>query len=439
MGQFHIIGAGMAGLASALKLISSYNIKGSDIHLYEAAPQAGGRCRSFYDTTLEAEIDNGNHLLLSGNYCAQNYLDIIGAKDQLIGPERAIFPFIDIKDKKRWEIEFNPSLIPFWILNKNARVPDASIFEHLSLMKIMRAKPTDTLDKYIRQDNPLYSRLLDPLSVAVINMTPETASAKLMTNVLRETAMKGGKACKPLIAKHSLAKTFVDPAITFLKSHGVHINLGWRLKSLNKDKSAIRALDFTQGQVSLSGSDSVILALPPAPATQILGGLDIPLNYSAIVNLHYKFDAPLKVDWPAPLIGLIGGTAQWVFVRDNIASVTISAGNDLLDIPSHELAQTVWNDISDLFGPQPSIPPHRVIKEKRATLAQTPDLETYRPDTQSEFENLFLAGDWTDTGLPATIEGAIRSGFKAAEFAQKCDMKSKKELDISKVQTKVRA
>ena len=439
MGQFHIIGAGLAGLASALRLISSYAIKGSDIHLYEAAPQAGGRCRSYFDTALKCEIDNGNHLLLSGNYCAQDYLDIVGAKDQLVGPKRAVFPFMDLKTTKRWDIEFNPSPLPFWIFNKNARVPDADFRAHLSLLKLMRAKPSDTLDKYIAQDNPLYSRLIDPLSVAVINMTPETASATLMANVLRESALKGGKACRPLIAKHSLAKTFIDPALAFLKSHGVHIHMGQRLKSLGKDGKAVNALIFTQDRVSLSGTDCVIAALPPAPATQILDGLTLPLTYSAIVNLHYKFDSPVNIDWPAPLIGLIGGTAQWVFVRDNLASVTISAGNALLDIPSKELARIVWEDISVLFTAQPAMLPDRIIKEKRATLAQTPDLEAYRPDTQSDYNNFFLAGDWTNTGLPATIEGAIRSGFKAAQFAQKRDMKYKEGLGIAKAQTKIRA
>lgn len=428
MGQYHIIGAGLAGLASAVKSISDYGIKGSDIHLYEAAPQAGGRCRSFEDAKLGCEIDNGNHLMLSGNYCVMEYLEVIGASDEIMGPSRAVFPFLDLADGKRWDIEFNPSALPFWIFNKKARVPDAGVRDHLALLKLMRADDRQTLDQFIARDNPLYERLIDPLSVAVVNMTPETASAKLMKNVLLETALKGGTACQPRIARHSLAQTLVDPAMSYLKAQGVNIHMGERLKSLAFKNQSVGDLAFTGRHVLLSPEDKVILALPPGPASQVLETINLPLDYSAIVNLHFKLDDEINVDWPAPLIGLIGGTAQWVFVRGSLASVTISAGNDLLSHTSEELAQTVWGEIADLFGiAETPVPPYRVIKEKRATLAQSPELEPHRPAAQTSYDNLYLAGDWTDTGLPATIEGAIRSGYIAAKAIQNSKAKRPKE------------
>lgn len=437
MTAYHIIGAGMAGLASAVKLISKHRIDGADIHLYEAAPQAGGRCRSFFDAHLGCEIDNGNHLLLSGNYCAAEYLETIGALDQLMGPERAAFPFVEIKTGKRWDIEFNPSRLPFWLFNKKARVPGAGLRDHLALIKLMRAGDNETLEHYVSRDNPLYDRLIDPLSVAVINMTPETASAKLMRNVLMETTLKGGKACQPRIARHSLAKTLVDPAIKYLGRHGVNIHMGWRLKSIGHEQRQVTALRFIQDEITVSEEDKIIMALPPAPASQMIEALTMPLDYSAIINLHFRIDNEIKVDWPAPIMGIIGGVAQWVFVRDDIASVTISAGNDLLEMKAPQIAKTVWGEIAELFGQDASaIPPNRVIKEKRATLAQTPQLEAYRPKPDDFYDNLFLAGDWTDTGLPATIEGAIRSGYIAAQIAHKCDMKHRRNQDKLSAQTK---
>ena len=436
MGQYHIIGAGMAGLASAVRLLSKHGVSGHNIHLYEAAPQAGGRCRSFFDSHLDCEIDNGNHLLLSGNYCAAEYLETTGASDQLMGPDRAAFPFMDLKTRKRWDIEFNPSPVPFWLFNKKARVPDAGFFDHLSLLKLMRAGDSETLEHYVPRDNPLYERLIDPLSVAVINMTPETASAKLMRNVLLETTLKGGTACQPRIARHSLTQTLVDPAVKYLTAQGVNIHMGARLKSLGLEGQAVTMLHFTQDDIAILDSDKIIMALPPAPATQMIDAMNIPLDYSAIVNLHFRLGEEINIDWPAPIMGLIGGITQWVFVRDDMASVTISAGNDLLGMKADELAATVWGEIAALFDKDAnSIPPNRVIKEKRATLAQTPALESHRPKPDAFFSNLFLAGDWTDTGLPATIEGAIRSGFTAAQIAHKCDVKTRRNTD--RLQTKL--
>jgi len=411
MARTYVIGAGMAGLSAAVELTR----QGHKVSLFEAAPQAGGRCRSYYDPKLDCEIDNGNHLLLSGNTSAAHYLKTIGAKDGLTGPNEAVFPFIDMRDGKRWDIRFSPSRVPFWLLNKSARVPDASLAQHLALAKMLRAKESHVIADFIDTDNPLYERLIDPLSVAVINMPPETASAKLMANVLKETILKGGKACQPRLAKESLGQTFVEPALDYLATHNTAITFGARLKSIDKNDGHIAALNFAKHTVDIRDGDQVIIALPPEPTGDILDFIDAPQTYSSIVNAHFKLDKPINVDWAAPLIGLIGAAAQWVFIRSNIASITISAGEAYLGETSDALAEKLWVEIAPLLDLDVSqIPPARIIKEKRATLAQTPALEPQRPAATTPLRNLFLAGDWTDTALPATIEGAIRSGVTAA-------------------------
>jgi hypothetical protein len=154
----------------------------------------------------------------------------------------------------------------------------------------------------------------------------------------------------------------------------------------------------------------------PPVAAALLPGLVVPDDFRPIVNIHYKFAAPAVLPGGMPLLGLVGGTAQWLFVRGNILSVTISAGEREVDQPAEALAETVWRDIAKALalGAAPP-PPCRVVKEKRATFAQTPAQVAKRPKAAAGPRHLVLAGDWTDTGLPATIEGAIRSGETALQ------------------------
>ena len=118
------------------------------------------------------------------------------------------------------------------------------------------------------------------------------------------------------------------------------------------------------------------------------------------------------------ILGVIGGTAQWIFSRGDIASVTVSAAGALAERPAAEIAALIWSDVSRALDYRPAaMPAVRIVKEKRATFAQVPAALPLRPPAETGLRNLFLAGDWTATGLPATIEGAIRSGVTAASHA----------------------
>lgn len=409
-GRVHVVGAGLAGLSAALALSRD----GRAVTVHEAAGQAGGRCRSYFDRTLGCRIDNGNHLLLTANRAAIGYLEETGAADALIGPEQAAFAFLDLVARRSWTVRPNPGPIGWWILAPGRRVPGSTAVDYLKALRLLTAGPTATVMEALGP-GPLMERLWRPLVVGALNAEPEIASARLLGRLLRETFGRGGRWCRPQVVRDGLSESFVDPALATLARRGVEVGFNRRLRAVDRADGRVTALRFADGQVRLGPCDAVVVAVPPAMAETLLPDLSVPQGSSAIVNAHFRLDAPAALPGGVPLIGLIGGTAQWVFVRGRIASVTISAADALLDAPNDVLLARLWPEVAVALGdadmPQPV---GRIVTEKRATFLQTPAQVARRPQARTRWRNLALAGDWTDTGLPATIEGAILSGRTAA-------------------------
>jgi hypothetical protein len=153
--------------------------------------------------------------------------------------------------------------------------------------------------------------------------------------------------------------------------------------------------------------------VPPRPAMALLPGLTGPTKYRAIVNAHFRITPPK--DAPA-LLGVVGGLIEWLFAFPQRLSVTISNGDRLVELPREELAQAIWTDVCKAGGVRGELPPWQIVRERRATFEATPEQNALRPGPSTAHKNLFLAGDWTDTGLPATIEGSVRSGNRAADL-----------------------
>ncbi|HYZ61500.1 MAG TPA: hydroxysqualene dehydroxylase HpnE [Acetobacteraceae bacterium] len=399
----HVIGAGLAGLAAALSLTA----RGLRVTIHEAGPAAGGRCRSYFDRELGCRIDNGNHLLLSGNRAAYAFLDQIGASGTLTGPADPIFPFMDLRSGERWQLRPNRGRLPLWILDPGRRVPGTSLADYLALLRLRRAGPDATVAGTL-QNGTLYRRLLEPLAIAALNTPPETASARLLAAVVEESLAQGGDACIPAYPREGLSETFIDPAVAWLTARGAQIRFGSRVAALEQAGGRVVRI----GPEPLAAGEAVVLAVPPSVATALLPGTPAPDQFEAILNVHFRIDAD---PGEAGFIGLVGGTAEWVFVKPGVVSTTISAGNRGMDTPPVALAQQVWQDVQHALNLSDPIPPWRVVKEKRATFAATPEQDRRRPPAKTGLANLVLAGDWTATGLPATIEGAIRSGRRAAD------------------------
>jgi squalene-associated FAD-dependent desaturase len=411
----HVVGAGLAGLAAALSLARA----GSRVTVYESGPAAGGRCRSYFDRGLGRRIDNGNHLLLSGNRAAMEYLDEIGARDTLGGPGVAAFPFHDLSSDEFWTVRPSPGRIPWWVLRRSSRVPGTRLAEYLALRALLRAGEAATVAAALEGAGTLYRRLLEPLAISALNTRPDTALASLLLAVVRETLLSGGEACVPAFPRQGLSESFVDPALRKLRAAGHDVLLGRRVAALERQAGRISRLRLTDEAVEIGASDAVVLAVPAAVAADLLPDVTVPDAFEAILNVHFAIEADMPASWGgAGFCGLIGGTAEWVFAKPGIVSVTVSAANHLVDRTAEEIAALIWGDVRRCWMLPETMPPVRVVKEKRATIAATAAQERRRPPSaigrHIGVANLALAGDWTATGLPATIEGAIRSGRAAA-------------------------
>lgn len=413
-GRVHVVGAGLAGLAAALSLSRA----GRAVCVHEAAGQAGGRCRSYHDQALGCRIDNGSHLLLSANHAALDYLREVGAVDSLVGPDQPAFAFLDLAGGSSWAIRPNAGRLGWWILAPGRRVPGSRPLDYLKALRLLAAPPGATV-MAVLGPGPLMERFWRPLVVAALNAQPEVAAAGLLLAVLRETFGRGGQGCRPLVARDGLGAAFVEPALATLARRGVEVGFGRRLRAIERQDGRVVALGFPDGPVALGPADSVVLAVPAPVAAALLPGLVVPRGSSAIVNAHFRLDRPARLPGGGPLVGLIGGTVDWVFLRDRLASATVSAADALAEEPAEALLPRLWQDTAAALGwsgaPQP---PGRIVKEKRATFLQVPSEVARRPPGRTAWRNLLLAGDWIDTGLPATIEGAIRSGRAAAEAVE---------------------
>ncbi len=331
MARLRIVGAGLAGLAAAVAA-SRPGGPWREILVEEAAPQAGGRCRSFEDPAFIEPIDNGVHVLLSANRAARRFLAETGA------PEDGF-----------------AALAPPW--------------------------------RFARPDGRRagLGERLQSLATAAFNTEwealPGLAAPGLALRALAGPAM--------LVPRRPLSELFVHPALRLLEGRGVRLRFSSRATELDERPT--------------------ILALPPREAARLLPGLAAPEEHRAIVTTHFACPG---VDAPAAL-GIVGGLGFWLFRRRYGLSAVASAADELTSWPAETVAAACWEEIGRVLGHREPLPPWRVVKERRATIAFTrANLAHRRPPAPCH-----LAGDWTAAGLPATIEAAVRSGFAAARAA----------------------
>ncbi|MEO0035959.1 MAG: hypothetical protein RLZZ501_1982 [Pseudomonadota bacterium] len=389
----HVVGAGLAGLAAATAAARA----GMRVRLYEAAGHAGGRCRSFRDDKLDRVIDNGSHLLLGANRTALAYARATGGLEAMRAvPPR--FPFHDLANGQRWEV--SPTRIP------------AGPGEILRALGLPWTRREASVAERLGASRG-FVRLWKPLCEAILNTAPEEASARMFSWTMRRALLGGAPALSPWLFPHGLSAALVAPALATLASYGAEIQFRRRLTGIESGR-----LLFEDGPEPVGNADRVVLALPPWAVAPILPGWIPPLPTRTIVNAHFRLEAAVTLPGGAPFLGLVNGFGHWLFPRGDVLSVTVSAAEPLVDRPADDIAAVLWGEIASVLGRDPAaIPPVRVIKERRATLAHDPATLPRRPGPETPLAGVMLAGDWLRSPWPCTIEAAISSGLDAARRA----------------------
>ena len=448
-----VIGGGIAGLAAALRLSSlDYSVT-----VLEAAPAFGGRVRSFTDRVSGQEIDNGQHVLMGCCTSALRFLaEASGPAEGLQRLRGFALPFTHT-DGRRGLLQAGALPHPFSLAQALLRFDMLPIIARLRVFRLAmglkglwpkrlarldRRSAVEWLRRRGQKDEEIAS-FWRPVILATMNTEPEDASAKLFAAVLKEIFLGPASAADMLLPTASLSQVFIDPARIELERRGATV----------RGSAGVTSVDIRhfEGVTHVSGvrcegehipAEIVVSAIPPWAfsrltltydgaaesafsrtnlAATILPGLDLAAFVpSEILSVHVWLRRNLG---PAPMTGLLGTKLQWVFTKGETEpglfhySCTVSSakGDETSDEAALRAMLVRELRLLDAELRDEDIVRLLPIREKRATFVPAPGLESLRPKARTPFSGLYLAGDWIDTGLPATIEGAVRSGFIAAE------------------------
>lgn len=309
--------------------------------------------------------------------------------------------------------------VPWWIFDGNSRVPGASFGDYSALLSLALAGRGRTVAEAIRDRGPLWHGFWEPLTLAVLNTVPERGQARLLWRALAETFVRGGHRSRPVLAPRGWGSALVDPALAWLRDRGVRIAFGATLRAFERAGGRVAALDFAGiGRVTVAAGDHIVLALPPRRLSALMPELDLPEDDAGIVNAHFTVGDSRVLAGKPPITGLLGGRGHWIFLRGDVVSMTISAADRLgeMTVDPDDLLPALWVEAARALDLPSAYVAGRINKERRATFDQSPDGVGKRPGARTSLANLVLAGDATRTGLPATIEGAVRSGETAARL-----------------------
>jgi squalene-associated FAD-dependent desaturase len=440
-----VVGGGFAGLAAATALAE----EGAKVLLLESRPHLGGRARSWIDPDTGSIIDNGQHLLMGCYAEMLRFLGRIGAADRVAWGRGLEVPYLDPGGRATvlragagragvlsGLLRFQG--LPFAERFAAARVPIAARRADPGLDEIT---VTEWLAR-LEQSGEARRRLWDPLAIAALNEAPERAAAGGFAAALRYAFFSGPRGIALGVPRVGLSDLYVEPGTHYLRARGGEVRPRAPVQRI------LEAGTRCSGVLLVGGArieaDAVIAAVPPKSLLEILppalasdaffartGGL----RDSAILSVYLWFGAPV-VD--RPYAALLGGFWQWVFERDgvrppptaetvpaavhggsHVVTLVRSAASADIDRPKESLVRQALDELRRFVPAAARVTPRHdlVIKEKSATVSLTPGTDALRPGTVTPLDRFYLAGDWTATSIPATVESACLSGHTAAHAA----------------------
>lgn len=437
-----VIGGGCAGLSAAATLAE----RGYAVTLFEASSQLGGRARSVVvqNNDLMQLLDNGQHILLGA------YKDTLALLKKAGVNEKQAFSRLPL------QINMQSSLAKSTFYLKSANYLPAplnllmgfltckglSFSERLLALKFMHYLKNSHYE--IISDRPLYrfltshqqtirliELLWEPLCLAALNTPIESASTRVFLNVLRDTFTGHKSNSDFLLPRQDLSQVIALPLSQYIQSKGGSVRLNQRIRQLEVDNHGF-SVETRDEKLHFS---HVVVATSPARVDGLLASIPAlknavlqmqQLKYQPIYTIYLQYPPEIKL--PSAISGLTDTVGQWVFDRgllckqNGLLAVVVSAEGKHQKLKQDELALKIAKELNRAFPHLPKPLWHKVIAEKRATFACTPNLT--RPANKTAQANLLLAGDYTYADYPGTIEGAIRSGINCANLITKTGLKN---------------
>ena len=437
-----IVGGGWAGLAAAVELSGH----GIPVTLLEASRQLGGRARAV--RFGDCRVDNGQHILLGAYQSVLDLLAKLGIRESSV-LRRLPLNLTYLDEHHHVQLAAPRLPAPLHLAWALLAMKGMSLPQRLSAMRTalrMRAAGFDVtpdvpLTDYLNHTghDPAVARALwQPLCLAALNTPPEQASTRIFMRVVRDAFFSRRHASDMLLPVTDLGTCIPEPARDHIETNGGSVQMGKRVLGIHVDEGRVCGVQLEQATLL---ADNVVLATPPEATAGILGTdpLLAPLRDQLshlrslpICTLYLRY--PETVRLPQDFVGLLGTTTQWLFDRGRLTgehgliAAVISGPGAHMQASAEELTAQVLAEIGGHFPAWPQPLATKLIRERRATFAACPGVDEHRPGAATGLAGLWLAGDYTATGYPATLEGAVRSGLECARLIIH-NKRSKQELN----------